>query len=475
MKLYTIDIAVDKVKKSEYLSSLSGASKIKTLDRHCYLIHMILKSRVKHSLDHRYFTSIHSHDLKQVLGREYKAIINNLLELDIVEENKNYKAGSFTKSYRLKSDLFINGKIQHREIQSKWFNSKIENLYKSKVEETLNNLVLKKILQNTTKLHLIDEPVKFTPDRDYHVKTTYQITEDAPVISFGEFASNPNKVFRYEEFRKALVNLNSHNSVEKLVLENAYYEPSVVSSGRIYHMVASIPRKIRKGLRTKENEPIFEVDMASAQPSILMLEWIKSIGDKSWSSEVENCLELVLNGGIYNHIKKQSKYYQKLEYSELKKQVLRSLNYKTHAIESAKELMKVFPSFMSWIKKLKEINGHTYISQIGQSREAEIFVEVYKKLPYEMFALIIHDCILTTKKDLELVKSKLIERVKKLYAEVLPKEASLQQLFKTDRVSFTDEELSNKNWVKHVCSDENIKEQYMMDEYYSSNDYIPLE
>ena len=58
---------------------------------------------------------------------------------------------------------------------------------------------------------------------------------------------------------------------------------------------------------------------------------------------------------------------------------------------------------------------------------------------------------------------------------MLPKEASLQQLFKTDRVSFTDEELSNKNWVRYVCSDENIKEQYIMDEYYSGNDYIPLE
>ena len=474
MKLYTIDIAVDKVKKSEYLSSLSGTSKIKTLDRHCYLMHMILKSHVKNSQDQNHYTNIHSHDLKVVLGRDYKAIVNNLKKLDILEENKNYKAGSFTKSYRLKSDLFQNGKIKHREIQSTWFKSKVEVIHKSEIKKTLKDPVLKKILQNTSRLHLIDEPLKFTPDRVYHEESTYQITENAPVISFGKYILNPYQLFRYEEFRRALINLNSHNDAEKLMNENVYYEPSIASSGRIYHMVASIPRKIRKGLRTEENEPIFEVDMASAQPSILMLEWIRSIDRKSWSLEVENCLELVLNGGIYDYVEKQSKYYQKLDKRDRKEQILTSLNHKSHGMESAKELTKVFPLFMTWIKQLKVMHGHKHVSHIGQSREAEIFVEVYKELPDNVFALIIHDCILTTEKDLELVRSRLINRLKELYAKVLPTEAQLHKLFKTKRVSFKDEELSNKNWVRYVCSDENIKEQYMLDEYYSTDFYHPL-
>ena len=36
-----------------------------------------------------------------------------------------------------------------------------------------------------------------------------------------------------------------------------------------------MPRQVRKCLRTKKNELIWEVDMSSAQPSIIFLEWLK--------------------------------------------------------------------------------------------------------------------------------------------------------------------------------------------------------
>ena len=50
-----------------------------------------------------------------------------------------------------------------------------------------------------------------------------------------------------------------------------------------------------------------------------------------------------------------------------------------------------------------------------------------------------------------------------------------EKLFKTDRVSFPDNELSDKNWMRYVCSDQSIKEEFMEDEYYSNNTYDPLE
>lgn len=475
MKLYTIDIAIEELKRSSYINSLTGQSKIKTLDRHNYLIHLILKNHVKNSTNHKLYTNIHSKELKDTLGRDYKTIVDNLTSLGLIDENKNFKAGGFSKSYRLNPELFIHGKIQEIDVKSKWLESKLNDSIKLHVKKSLDNLVLRKILQNTTKLYLIDEPFKFTPERAFIKTSTYQINSKAPKINFGIYLSNPNRLFRYEEFRKALFNLNSYSDIEKLVLENAYYEPSIASSGRIYHMVASIPRKIRKGLRTKDNKPIYEVDMASAQPSILMLEWLRLTKNNSDHLERKNCLELVINGGIYNHIKRNSKYYHDLEYKELKKQVLTALNCKSSLIKPVKELSKVFPSFISWINHTKEKFGHQHVSLIGQSKEADIFVEVYKNLPDNIFALIIHDCILTTEEHLALVKSRLQKRVKMLYKEVLPIDATLEKLFKTERVSFPDNELSNKNWMRYVCSDQFIKEEFMEDEYYSNNTYEPLE
>ena len=52
-----------------------------------------------------------------------------------------------------------------------------------------------------------------------------------------------------------------------------------------------------------------------------------------------------------------------------------------------------------------------------------------------MFALLIHDCILTTQNKTQLVRDKLIERVRELYKDVIPKELNIDKLFKTDKVS----------------------------------------
>ena len=53
------------------------------------------------------------------------------------------------------------------------------------------------------------------------------------------------------------------------------YTPTIAKSGRIYHVIASMPKLIRESIRTKSNELIWEVDMSSAQPSIIFLEWLK--------------------------------------------------------------------------------------------------------------------------------------------------------------------------------------------------------
>ena len=59
-----------------------------------------------------------------------------------------------------------------------------------------------------------------------------------------------------------------------------------------------------------------------------------------------------------------------------------------------------------------------------------------------MFALLIHDCILTTEDKTQLVRDKLIERVRELYKDVIPKELNIDKLFKTDKVSVV-------RWVDH--------------------------
>ena len=89
------------------------------------------------------------------------------------------------------------------------------------------------------------------------------------------------------------------------------------------------------------------------------------------------------------------------------------------------------------------------MSLIGQSTEAEIFVEVYKVIPKEKFALIIHDCILVEKEDVKLVKKSLENRIRKLYTDVIFSKHNLDKLFKASLVSIPDDELHSTQRDKY--------------------------
>ena len=103
---------------------------------------------------------------------------------------------------------------------------------------------------------------------------------------------------------------------------------------------------------------------------------------------------------------------------------------------------------MNWIYHIKKKHGHEKVSHIGQSTEANIFVEVYKTLPKNMFALIIHDSILCTKENTDFVKSELIKRCRTMYPKLLSESVSLDKLFKVGKVSLTDEELPSTERIK---------------------------
>jgi hypothetical protein len=91
--------------------------------------------------------------------------------------------------------------------------------------------------------------------------------------------------------------LNDINSPEEVSKSKIYYTPSINESGRIYHTFTSIPRFIRYSLRANISDCVWEVDMTSAQPSILFLGWLKVTADSidvNIKNEFNLCRNLVL-------------------------------------------------------------------------------------------------------------------------------------------------------------------------------------
>ena len=225
--------------------------------------------------------------------------------------------------------------------------------------------------------------------------------------------------------------------------------------------IASMPKLIRESIRTKSNELIWEVDMSSAQPSIIFLEWLKWAKNNfsnKFKEEYELCLKLLLDGGIYKYIESNSEYFKGLSYEKLKKSILSAINAENKPTQSNEELIRLFPNVMMWVNAIKKKSGHKEVSFLGQSAEANIFVDVYKKIPDDKFALIIHDCILTTEKNILLVKKLLEDRVRKLFNEVILEHHNLDKLFKASVVSIIDEllEKTQRDTYLKKCKRERI-------------------
>ncbi|WP_370095588.1 hypothetical protein [Winogradskyella sp.] len=336
-------------------------------------------------------------------------------------------------------------------IYSDKFKEKIKREMQLSFDDINSNPVLKKILDNSVKLSVTEVPIhyvsKILPDPEYR-------EIDNELVDISEV--NQFKMDRYSAYYNSFYALNEINDPKALFDSPVFYPPSIARSGRIYHTIASMPRYIRESIRVIPNELIWEVDMSSAQPSIIFLEWLNYVKKnqlKGVEDEYNLCLRLVLEGGIYRYIQENSSYYKGLSYEKLKKDILSALNAENKPTKPNKELKRLFPNVMRWVNSIKRQYGYKQMSHIGQSTEANIFVEVYKELPNEIFALLIHDCILVTEKDVVRVKEDLENRIRKLYSNVILPNHNLDKLFRPGLVSIDDENLLINQFLESVKND----------------------
>lgn len=426
---------------SEYLYS-SSKDKTETYDKCNWIITRVIQGlsfndKLKDKAD-RYYVNISSSDLKKYLGtRDYKTIISLLIQARIVKSNDKYSTGNFSKSYCLTNNAFER-KLIEVEVASESFKNRLLKIAEKNFIETNSDPLLKKVLDNTAKLIIVEQD-------SYYKDKLLDLTEeemDNDIDPEDKLKERTQQYYRYKIFYEEFKFLNENTSSFELFKSKVYQSPTIAKSGRIYHTASSIPRHIRRSMRVVGGHYIWEVDMSAAQPTLLMLEWLKTGGLDS--AEHGLCLNLILKGELYHYIQNNSQYFKALEYSTLKKEALQALYEPNTKSERNQALYSLFPLFMNWINKLKR-KDYRIASHIGQSLEAKIFVEVYRNLPDDIFALIIHDSILCLESQTSIIKQKLIDRTIELFSFL--KEASdLTALFKTSLVSIKNEELlKNKN------------------------------
>jgi len=458
MNQYTIKSFADiLVTSTQYQKQKTREQKLLLLDRCNWFISVIIKDNIKKNEPYGTFVNLLSQILKKYLGdREYKDIELCLKGLGIIIINDKYSSSNFPKSFKLSPKAILLGVIPTL-VYSKKFNTKLNTFSTLNYSEIESKPVLKKLLNNTAKLLVVEEPLyyieRILPSSIYVETENGQIDISEPVNQF--------KVDRYDAFYSSFYALNEITDPKVLFDSSINYTPTIAKSGRIYHVIASMPKLIRESIRTKSNELIWEVDMSSAQPSIIFLEWLKYAqknNSRDIDKEYQLCLKLLLSGGIYAYIQENSEFFKGLSYEKLKKSILTVINARYRPSEPNKELSRLFPNVMMWVNEIKESEGHEKVSHLGQRTEASIFVEVYKEIPDEKFALIIHDCILVIREDVLFIKELLERRIRALYKGVILPEHNLDKLFKPSEVSIRDEllEKTQRDAYSKKCQRERI-------------------
>ena len=141
----------------------------------------------------------------------------------------------------------------------------------------------------------------------------------------------------------------------------------------------------------------------------------------------------MIKGEIYDYIQSESKHFGDMSYKNLKVSILIIINAKYNPGDGNKELERLFPGFMHWVNGIKQKKGHESVSHIHQKAESDIFIKVYEELPDEMFALPIHYCIISTKKNIKQIQRRLIQRFEDLYGKFIPPFESLDNVFRINR------------------------------------------
>jgi hypothetical protein len=426
-------------------SSDSIDDRLVLLDRCNWYVSYIYITNLTQKQSLKSFANTNSRTLKKYLGdRVYKTIQKCLIDLKMIFENPKYSKGNFSKSYAL-TDKAIDLGIEKSKIYSKKFDDKLKRLKFNEFNHASENPVLKKILENTARLKVIEEETFYLDKILPEAKDDFELG-----LPNEDVAENKQQYYRYKAFYDEFKSLNDVSSPREVYDSKICYPPKIAKSGRIYHTVASMPRHIRRSLRTTDGDCIWEVDMSAAQPTVLILEWLKSLERKKHipqtKGEYDLCLALIINGGLYEYISQNSTYYSGLEYSVLKKEILSALYEQNTKSKRSIELKRLFPHFLDWLYSIKMSEGYKVASHIGQSIEANIFVKVYEQLPSDRFFMIIHDSILCLEGDTQLVKDLLISRTKELFSTIITIDANLNRLFKISLVSIEDDELEkNKN------------------------------
>ncbi len=378
----------------------------KQRDKYFYFLHKIFEERI---FDKRYnkdsFINLHSHTLRNIIGRKFFYVIrNNLLSKNIIEIDHSYLVTEYSKSYRLKDE--------YRYIKQR----------KVKIED---KNILQRIHKHKSKLvNDIPEGSEYKFLSDNLSKISINHTEAIKYIN-RKYSGDPDI---YNAYRVSI----------EYIYEKTFFFKVDTIAGRIHTNITNLSRDLRRFLNYEGN-PLINIDISNSQPflfNILIQNYVKektlknqilfnsnlyfNFSNPSISSTHTNINNLPYvvtfpDLMMYESLTSEGKFYEFLMKkagikSENRQEFKKSFFGKTffcntqdhYTYKEAKLFRKLFPTVYSIITHYKKEDYRKLAINL-QRAEADLMInKVCKRISIErpeIFITTIHDSILTTEEN----------------------------------------------------------------------------
>jgi hypothetical protein len=369
-------------------------------DKYYYILTQLYYGKIFNKrIEHESFVNLSAKILHDILGCNYKKYLQFLLVNGIIETDNQYIIGQKSKGYRL-TEKYRKQKYEQIQITDK---NIIENIAMFRAEQ-----------ENKIKLN----------QHRYIYDCLQQIKIDA------EGARNyiEQNIYNNEEY-------SSYNISVDLIESKSFFFTVDSTAGRVHNNITNLSRNLRPFLRYN-NEKLVEIDIANSQPflfNILINDYgtynnycpISVYDTNSILSYVSNKKTDILiyrdntsSGKFYEYLMDNLEIYEDRSLFKVRffKKVFYSKENLYYISEERKRFTELFPNVSQIISYYKK-DDYRNLAISLQRAEAEIMINkvIPKLAELGIYALTIHDSILTTPDNTETVKGIILKEFQNQY------------------------------------------------------------
>jgi hypothetical protein len=363
----------------------------KHIDKFAYVISRIYEERVINKTFSKYdYVPLKFQYLAYIIGkRKISYILDKLIEYRLVERDNKYIVGQKSIGYRLTKKYFDCKFIKHEV----------------KEVRLINKLIKRKDIN-------IKDNIKLKP-QEHLYNCLKQVNID--------YKSALNDINRIKNKEKK----NSDRiSIDKIKNKDWFYVIDKISN-RNHSNISNLSTDIRKHLKYK-NKNLYNIDIKNSQPyifSILIKRYINKLIKENISyestlyinileQEYKQYLELTSSGKFYEYIIEEfnKNGYNITNRKKFKKSFFGKIFFSSekYIYEERKLFSKIFPCISHVISYYKQTDYRNLPIQLQKMESTLIIERVIGRLIEinpEIFVLTIHDSVITTEENVELVQT----------------------------------------------------------------------